>query len=109
MTTAVTDSFEIYFTGPDEVTKIYEVEELEDLKIKNLSPADLIPKEQRVIQANWPDLEDSVTGEETNVEFIITTKNPIPAGGAIQIRLPKWNNNRESYIDPAKSKCEKSD
>ena len=30
-------------------------------------------------------------GELTQVAISVTTLNPIPAGGGLQIRLPKWN------------------
>jgi hypothetical protein len=44
-----------------------------------------------------------IVSRPTAVFFTVTTLNPIPASGGVQLRLPKWNTKapvgiRESYL-----------
>lgn len=62
---------------------------------------DLVPNE---MQSTTISQVNSVTvGAPTAVYFSITSLNPIPAAGGVQIKLPKWNPkaddlSRESYV-----------
>ena len=62
---------------------------------------DLVPNEMQ--SATISQVNSVTVGAPTAVSFSVTSLNPIPATGGVQIKLPKWNPNadelsRESYV-----------
>ena len=81
MTSAETDPFQVSLVAADGSVV---AENEEDFVLFGLDPAEL--QEVTITQV------DSVrVASETTVYFSVTTLNPIPAGGGVQVILPKWN------------------
>ena len=81
LTSTETDPFQVSLIAADGSVV---AENSEDFVLFGLEPADLQ-------QVSITQVDSARVSEETAVYFSVTTLNPIPAGGGVQVILPKWN------------------
>jgi len=89
-----TDPFKVEMTDP--VTGDVLVVDSGKMVLSGLETAE-------IVSASTSQVNSVIVAKPTAVSFSVTTLNPIPASGGVQLRLPKWNpeaslNSRESFI-----------
>jgi len=94
LTTKPTDPFKLTIKEPGTGAVI--VTDNNDIVLADLEPNEM--QEVRTAQVN-----SVMVGSPTAVAVTVTTLNPIPATGGVQLRMPKWNPKaptglRESFL-----------
>ena len=103
MTSEETQSFEVRILNADRTQTL--VSTAQGIKLSLLRPNSLQSALIKQVEGS-----SGVVGESTAIVLTVTPRNPIPAGGGLEIVMPKWNMqapepNRVSYIISTQEIC----